>query len=71
MPEAPGGTRKRKPAKDEKSGTGLTSAQWTKVGLAMGIGSAGLVAALLYANRDRKAAAEKAKRRPTQPIESD
>ena len=58
MSEASGGARK-KPAKDDRNVAGMTSAQWTKVGVAMGIGSAGLVAALLYANRDRKAAEKK------------
>ncbi len=58
MSEASGRPRK-KPAKDDKNVAGMTSAQWTKVGVAMGIGSAGLVAALLYANRDKKAEADK------------
>ena len=70
MPETPGDGR-RKPAKDENSVRGMTPAQWTKVGVAMGIGSAGLVAALLYANRDRKAAAEKQKRAPAKVRDSD
>lgn len=43
-----------KPAKTDKPAPKLTSAQWSKVGVAMGIGSAGLVAALLYANRNKK-----------------
>ncbi len=70
MAETSGGGRKR-PAKDDQNVAGMTAAQWTKVGVAMGIGSAGLVAALLYANRDRKAAEEKAKARLARATDSD
>ncbi len=37
------------PRKDERS-----NAKWVAAGAAMGIGSAALVAALLYTNRDKK-----------------
>jgi hypothetical protein len=49
--------KKSKPAKTEKPDTSGKSdklnSRWVAAGAAMGIGSAALVAALLYTNRDR------------------
>jgi hypothetical protein len=42
-----------KPVKSESSKSDRTNTRWVAAGAAMGIGSAALVAALLYSNRDK------------------
>ena len=62
------------PVKDDTAGGGVedrNSARWVAAGAAMGIGSAALVAALLYANRDRKDAKSAPKPPPGPAPESD
>ena len=68
-PETPDGAAARGPANVRTRGD-RTSARWVAAGAAMGIGSAALVAALLYANRDRKDA-KPAPRPPEHAPESD
>ncbi|AYJ86453.1 hypothetical protein D3Y57_11350 [Sphingomonas paeninsulae] len=43
-----------KPAKSESSKSDRSNTRWVAAGAAMGIGSAALVAALLYSNRDKR-----------------
>jgi hypothetical protein len=47
-------TKPAKPAKSESSKSDRSNARWVAAGAAMGIGSAALVAALLYSNRDKR-----------------
>ena len=55
---------------DERAGGSKRTRQLV-TGAAIGIGSAALVAALLYANRSRKAAGTSANKLPPNPPESD
>jgi len=75
-------TEKRQPAKpsaaktvkDDAAGSKAgdrNNGRWVAAGAAMGIGSAALVAALLYTNRDRKDAEPKPKPPLGQAPESD
>jgi hypothetical protein len=67
QPEKPKPPVKKSPKpKAEKD---RTNARWVAAGAAMGIGSAALVAALLYTNRDKKDVAPP--KPPKQPPESD
>ncbi len=63
-----------KSVKDDTAGGGVenrNSSRWVAAGAAMGIGSAALVAALLYTNRDRKDAKPVPKPPPGHAPESD
>jgi hypothetical protein len=60
-----------KAVKDKAGDKDRSNARWAAAGAAMGIGSAALVAALLYTNRDKKDAKSTPKPPPGHAPESD
>jgi hypothetical protein len=69
QPEKPKPPARKSPKPKPKADKDRTNARWVAAGAAMGIGSAALVAALLYTNRDKKEA--KPAPQPKHPPESD